>query len=60
MLFAPLTPYITVGAFIMTMMLLSALFTLLLLPALITLTYRWLFRDKSPVAAVEPATQVAV
>jgi predicted RND superfamily exporter protein len=60
MLFAPLTPYITVGAFIMTMMLLSALFTLLLLPALITLTYRWLFRDKSPVAVVEPATQVAV
>ena len=60
MLFAPLTPYITVGAFIMTMMLLSALFTLLLLPALITLTCRWLFRDKSPVEAVEPAAQVAI
>lgn len=60
MLFAPLTPYITVGAFIMTMMLLSALFTLLLLPALITLTSRWLFRDRNPVEAGEPATQVAV
>ncbi|HET7497926.1 MAG TPA: MMPL family transporter [Candidatus Eisenbacteria bacterium] len=35
MLFAPLTPYVTVGAFIVAMMLLSALFTLLLVPALI-------------------------
>jgi len=35
MLFAPLTPYITVGAFIVAMMLLSAAFTLLLVPALI-------------------------
>ena len=60
MLFAPLTPYITVGAFIMTMMLLSALFTLLLLPALITLTSRWLFRDRSTVEAREPAAQEAV
>ena len=35
MLFAPLTPYVTVGAFIVAMMLLSALLTLLLVPALI-------------------------
>lgn len=44
MLFAPLTPYVTVGAFIITMMLLSALFTLVLLPALVTVSSRWLFR----------------
>ena len=43
MLFAPLTPYITVGAFIVTMMLLSALFTILYLPALIMLLRGWLF-----------------
>lgn len=60
MLFASLTPYITVGAFIMTMMLLSALFTLLLLPALITLASRWLFRDRSPAEVMEPAAQAAL
>ncbi|MBI5137520.1 MAG: MMPL family transporter [Nitrospirae bacterium] len=43
MLFAPLTPYITVGAFIVAMMLFSALFTLLYLPALIVLMRGWLF-----------------
>ncbi|MBI5562517.1 MAG: MMPL family transporter [Deltaproteobacteria bacterium] len=37
MLFAPLTPYVTVGAFIVAMMTLSALFTMVLLPALIVL-----------------------
>ena len=37
MLFAPLTPYITVGAFIVSMMLLSAIMTIIYLPALITL-----------------------
>ncbi|OIQ88985.1 MMPL family protein [mine drainage metagenome] len=42
MMFAPLTPYVAVGAFIVAMMLLSALLTLLLLPALITLGRRWL------------------
>ena len=43
MLLAPLTPYVTVGAFIVAMMLLSAVFTLLLLPALITVLRGWLF-----------------
>jgi predicted RND superfamily exporter protein len=43
MLFAPLTPYITVGAFIVSMMMLSALMTMLYLPALITLLRGWLF-----------------
>jgi predicted RND superfamily exporter protein len=46
MLFAPLTPYITVGAFIVSMMLLSALMTILYLPALITLTKGWLFKGE--------------
>jgi len=44
MLFAPLTPYITVGAFIVSMMLLSAVMTMLYLPALIMLTKGWLFK----------------
>ena len=44
MLFAPLTPYVTVGAFILGMMLLSALLTLLYLPALIVLARVWLFK----------------
>ena len=43
MLLAPLTPYVTVGAFIVAMMLLSATFTLLLLPALVMLLRGWLF-----------------
>jgi hypothetical protein len=42
MLFAPLTPYIAVGAFIVAMMMLSALFTILYLPALVTLGRGWL------------------
>jgi uncharacterized protein len=37
MLFASLTPYITVGAFIVSMMLLSAALTVIVLPALIAL-----------------------
>ncbi len=43
MLFAPLTPYITVGAFIVSMMLLSAMLTMIYLPALIVLNRRRLF-----------------
>ncbi len=38
--------YITVGAFIVSMMLLSALMTILYLPALITLTQGWLFKTE--------------
>ena len=44
MMFAPLTPYITVGAFIVSMMLLSSVMTLIYLPALITLLQGWLFK----------------
>jgi len=43
MMFAPLTPYVVVGAFIVSMMLLSALLTMLLIPALVMLGRRWLF-----------------
>jgi predicted RND superfamily exporter protein len=44
MMFAPLTPYITVGAFIVSMMLLSAVMTIVYLPALIVLMRGWLFK----------------
>jgi predicted RND superfamily exporter protein len=46
MMFAPLTPYITVGAFIVSMMLLSAIMTLIYLPALVTLMQGWLFKAR--------------
>ncbi|MBI5204894.1 MAG: MMPL family transporter [Nitrospirae bacterium] len=46
MIFAPLTPYITVGAFIVSMMLLSALMTIIYMPALIVLMKGWLFKGE--------------
>ncbi len=46
MMAAPLTPYVAVGAFIVTMMLLSALLTMLLIPAMVMLGRRWLFDGK--------------
>jgi len=46
MLFAPLRPYITVGAFIVSMMLLSAVMTIIYLPALITLMQGWLMKGE--------------
>lgn len=42
MLFAALTPYITVGAFMVAIMMLSALSTIVLLPAVIAVFHRWL------------------
>lgn len=44
MIFAPLTPYITVGVFIVSMMFLSAIMTIIYLPSLITLLKGWLFK----------------
>jgi predicted RND superfamily exporter protein len=44
MMLAPLTPYITVGAFIVSMMMLSAMMTIIYLPALIMLMKGWLFK----------------
>jgi len=55
MLFAPLTPYIAVGAFIVAMMMLSALLTILYLPALIMLGRKWLFDESKPVTQIMPA-----
>ncbi len=46
MLFAPLRPYITVGAFIVSMMLLSAVMTIIYLPALIILMRGWLLKGE--------------
>jgi predicted RND superfamily exporter protein len=45
MMAAPLTPYVAVGAFIVSMMLISALLTLWLLPALIMLARRFLIEE---------------
>ena len=47
MLFAPLTPYVAVGAFIVSMMLLSALLTILYLPALVMLGRGWLLATET-------------
>jgi hypothetical protein len=43
--FAPLVPYITVGAFMAAIMILSGVTTLLLLPALISIAGPWLFPE---------------
>lgn len=43
LLLAPLVPYITVGFFLATIMALSALVTLILLPTVMTLLQPWLF-----------------
>lgn len=43
MIFAPLTPYVTVGLFIASMMFLSALMSIIYLPALIVMFKGWLF-----------------
>jgi predicted RND superfamily exporter protein len=55
MLFAPLTPYIAVGAFIVSMMVLSALLTILYLPALIMLGRKWLLDEPMPAVDAAPA-----
>jgi len=47
MLFAPLTPYVAVGVFIVSLMLLSALLTVLYLPALVTLGRGWLLAHET-------------
>ncbi|MBV1872327.1 MAG: MMPL family transporter [Gammaproteobacteria bacterium] len=44
LLFAPLTPYVTVGAFLATIMALSCLVTLLVLPAVLSLGSSYLFK----------------
>jgi predicted RND superfamily exporter protein len=44
LLFAPLVPYITVGFFLATIMAVSALVTLMMLPAMLKLLRRWALR----------------
>ena len=44
LLLAPLVPYQTVGVFIALILLTAGVATLVLLPALVTLLRRWLFR----------------
>jgi predicted RND superfamily exporter protein len=46
MVFAALTPYVTVGLFMAAIMLVSGLTTLLYLPALVKLWQRWLVADQ--------------
>jgi len=46
LLFAPLMPYVTVGAFMAAIMTLSGLSTLVLLPALMSWAGPWLFSDR--------------
>ncbi len=48
--FASLVPYITVGAFMASIMVVSALATLLLLPALMGISRRWLFCSEKKAA----------
>ena len=51
LLLAPLVPYQTVGTFLATILLVSGVATLLLLPALIRLMEKWLFRESAKVLA---------
>lgn len=45
LLLAPLVPYITVGVFLASIMFISALVTLLVLPAAMLLLKRWVFKE---------------
>jgi hypothetical protein len=48
--FAPLMPYVTVGAFMASIMAISGFSTLILLPAVLSWAGPWLFRLKTPTA----------
>ena len=53
LLAAPLNPYKTVGIFLATILLASGVGTLLILPALMRVLQRWLFRERQrPVTCV--------
>jgi hypothetical protein len=51
--FAPLVPYITVGAFMASIMALSGVSTLILLPAVMSWAGPWLFPDERRVGAFD-------
>jgi predicted RND superfamily exporter protein len=55
--FAPLVPYITVGAFMAAIMALSGVATLILLPALMSWAGPWIFPEMKKIAA--PVTPVS-
>jgi len=57
--FAPLVPYITVGAFMAAIMALSAVSTLILLPALMSWAGPWLFPKLHKEGAFQDATPAA-
>lgn len=57
--FAPLMPYITVGAFMAAIMTLSGLTTLVLLPALMSWAGPWLFPDMRQQGAFSAAEPLA-
>jgi len=46
LLFAPLIPYQTVGIFLAAIMLYSGLTTLWILPALLTVSQKWIFKKE--------------
>jgi predicted RND superfamily exporter protein len=51
LLFAPLVPYITVGAFMAAIMAVSGLATLVLIPAILSWAHPWLFKSSRDPAA---------
>ncbi len=57
--FAPLVPYITVGAFMVAIMTLSAVSTLILLPALMSWAGPWLFPESRKEGAFQDFTPAA-
>jgi predicted RND superfamily exporter protein len=54
--FAPLVPYVTVGAFMASIMAISGFSTLVLLPAILSWSAPWLFRFVAPAGVVASAT----
>jgi predicted RND superfamily exporter protein len=60
MLFASLTPYISVGAFIVSMMAISALMTILGLPALIMIFHNWLLPANTGTPLPDDSAHAAV
>jgi predicted RND superfamily exporter protein len=57
--FAPLVPYITVGAFMASIMALSGVSTLILLPAVMSWAGPWLFPDERRVGAFDAPVAAA-
>jgi hypothetical protein len=60
LLLAPLVPYQTVGVFLASIMAISGVATMFILPSLITIFERWLFRKRAEAgvggAVAEPSS----